>query len=136
MKTYNLNYEGYYVNKDDLPHYAGLYSVYVGTVDTKEEKVSLRELIYIGESGDIYERHHPHNKQAEFDAELRRGEILIYATAHHAEDRLRIQDALIYKVKPKLNGLSTQSFNHPDTEIFTSGKHKFIPSHIIIKKRI
>lgn len=134
MKTYNLNYEGYFVDKDDLPHYAGLYSVYTGSTDTTKREVYLRELIYIGESEDIYGRHHPHNKQVEFDAELRKGEILIYATAHHAEDRVRIQDALIYKVKPKLNGLATQSFNHPETELFVTGKHEFIPYHFKITK--
>lgn len=131
MKTYNLNYEGYFVDKDDLPHYAGLYSVYTGIYNTETDEVMLRELIYIGEAEDIYARHHPHNKQAEFDAELRRGEILIYATAHHAEDRVRIQDALIYRVQPKLNTQATKSFNHPDTIINVKGTHKFIPAKVV-----
>lgn len=131
MGLYFLRFDGYYLSKEKLPDYGGIYVVYTGIRDVKSKKIFLRKLIYVGEAKNIYERHQNDEKQEEFDAELNEGEFLIYATCKHATDRVRIQDAIIYRIKPKLNIVAKKSFNHPLTVLSISGCHKGIPNNII-----
>lgn len=130
MKTYNITFEGYFISKEDLPKYGGIYAVFVGKYNRLTDRVSIRELIYIGEAGNINDRHQNHEKQSDFDSELQKDEILIYAICNHAEDRVRIQDAIIYKIQPKLNTAATVSFNHPQTILNITGTI-YIPSKIV-----
>lgn len=130
MKTYNIEFEGYFISKDNLPVYGGIYAVYTGRYDVNTDKVYLRELIYVGEAENIYKRHHQHEKQEAFESELCNGEILIYATCNHPTDRVRIQDTIIYNVKPELNTIGVNEFNHPLTILQISGDSEYIPEHI------
>ena len=122
MKTYNLFFEGYRISKDSLPHESGVYFVYRGTYNKTTDKVHLSELIYIGQGEDIYKRHHPHEKQKEFESTLQDGEILIYSFTILTKDDLdRVECGLIYKRKPRLNDKCTCSFDYPETGFVLSG---------------
>lgn len=121
-KQINLVFKGYYISKDALPHYGGVYFVYRGIHNKITDKVELSELMYIGEAEDIYERHQTHERQNDFENRLQKGEIIIYSCAPVSnEDRKRAECGLIYKQQPPLNDKCTCSFDYPQTEFFLSG---------------
>jgi hypothetical protein len=134
MKVYKLKFEGYWA-RDFLPEYAGIYLVYTGTFDRVRQEYIPNRLIYIGEASNIRERHTHHEHQAQFDEQLNDGEILLYATCQSSNhrNRVRIQDALIYKIRPLLNQQAVAMFNHPDTFLLLSGEHYGIGNYILAR---
>ena len=126
MKTIELNFEGYWISKEVLPEYSGVYCVYraVPKLDSNGKRtVSLKELIYIGKAEDetIRERHQNHERQKDFEKELREGEVLRYATAEVTTDIDRIENGLVFKHQPRLNSDLRDHFNHPDTHFIIIG---------------
>ena len=126
MKTIKLNFEGYWTSKEVLPEYSGVYCVYraVPKLDSNGKRtVSLKELIYIGKAEDetIWERHLNHERQEDFEKELREGEVLRYATVEVTTDIDRVENGLVFKHKPRLNSELRDHFNHPDTHFTITG---------------
>lgn len=121
MKDVVLNLEGYWINKESLPKYRGIYFVYrasnVHFTALDGWTATLEELIYIGKADDqtILERHQNHEKQPLFDAALLEGEQLWYATINVDSDIDRVENGLIFKRQPRLNDKLKATFNHPDT---------------------
>ena len=123
MKTIELDFEGYWISKDVLPDYHGIYFVYrVSDVyDNPRGGLfgTIQELLYVGKADKqtIFERHQKHEKQAKFDNALLEGEVLWYLTAEVAlADIDRVENGLIFKRQPRLNDVLTESFKHPDTQ--------------------
>lgn len=123
MKTINLEVEGCWARKEDLPDYHGIYFVYrASNVRPNTNGVfsaTLEELIYIGKADKqtIKGRHRNHERQPDFDAALLDGESLWYLTAEVAlADIDRVENGLIFKRQPRLNDVLTESFKHPDTQ--------------------
>lgn len=121
MKTIELNFDGYWISKEHLPKYHGIYFVY-RAIPTKYDgdkiaEINVRELLYIGKADDqtIYERHQHHNRQADFDAALLEKEILCYLTAVNIEELDIVENGLIFKRQPRLNIQLKATFKHPDT---------------------
>ena len=58
MKTISLIFKGYWLetHKDSVPDASGVYCVYAGTYRAETNQVSLRELVYVGESSDVRDR--------------------------------------------------------------------------------
>ena len=58
MKTISLEFDGYWreVNKGGIPAESGIYGVYACTYNKDQSTVSLRELVYVGESSDVNSR--------------------------------------------------------------------------------
>ncbi len=137
-KEYDLNFEGYWRNKEVLPEYSGIYFVYRAVPhedpNTKKVTVTLKELIYIGQAENILERHKSHEKQTEFEQELKPGEELCYSTTEVTKNDLnRVENGLIYKRKPRLNDKGTQSFDHPRTTFILNGVFKdFSPNRFTL----
>lgn len=126
MKTIKLNFEGYWTRKEVLPEYSGVYCVYRAVPQKQLDgstKVTLKELIYIGKAEDetIRERHQNHERQVDFENELREGEVLCYATVEVTTDIDRIENGLVFKHKPRLNSELRDYFNHPDTHFTITG---------------
>ena len=121
MNTITLNIDGYWIDKEYLPKYHGIYFVYRASNVMKDARgnvsATLEELLYIGKADDqtIFERHQAHEKQAEFDNALLEGEVLWYATAEVNDEINRVENGLIFKRQPRLNGVLTESFKYPDT---------------------
>ena len=67
-KNYLLNFDGYWrdVNKDSLPAQSGIYAVYAATYDGIGKTVSLRRLLYIGESADVRSRVATHERRPDW----------------------------------------------------------------------
>lgn len=123
MKTINLEFEGCWARKEDLPDYMGIYFVYRASNVQPNEKggfsATLEELMYIGKADKqtIKQRHKNHEKQPQFDAALLDGEALWYLTAKVGIDIIdRVENGLIFKRQPRLNDVLTESFKHPDTQ--------------------
>ena len=96
-KSFSLEFAGYYrePNAGSLPSASGVYCVYACTYDPRDQTVSLRELMYIGESGDIRDRVANHDKHDAWKRRLRAGETLCFsAAAVSSSDRTRVEAAL------------------------------------------
>lgn len=118
IATYNLNITDYCYDKDNLPKYNGIYFVY------RAQKNQLVKLIYIGKADDqtIYQRHHPHEKQEQFDKQLQEGEKLCYLTVEIDRRSLDcIENGLIYYYKPSLNDELKDHYKHQDAKFILGG---------------
>ena len=109
-KTIPIKFEGYYreVNRESVPNKSGVYLVYrcVYEKDTKPKPtVTLKQLIYIGESEAVRDRiGEEHEKRECWEGKLETGEVLCFSFAPANEaDRERAEAALVYRKKPFCN---------------------------------
>lgn len=124
MKTMNLTFEGYWreVNKGSVPNKSGVYCVYASTYNASAGTVSLRKLLYVGESANVGDRISAHERLPDWKKRLKDGETLCYSFAPvESSDRHRAEAAVINKHKPPCNKEYKDSFPFPDTTINTSG---------------
>jgi len=138
MKIIELEFKGYRreVNKSGLPHRSGIYCVYSCVYNKSEQTVSIKELIYIGESHDMNERIATHDRLDDWKQQLNRGEVLCYSYAAVTKpNRERAEAALIYKHKPPLNENYVRSFPFEDTMVRLSGKMARLCGEFVVRKR-
>lgn len=125
MKHYNINFKGYRLDckKATLPHCSGIYMVYRCTCDSTRRKVSLKELIYIGQAEDLCERLNNHEKYPQFLETCKIGEEICYAYANISMDDLDIvENALVFVRKPRLNSELVDSFVHESASFLVEGR--------------
>lgn len=137
MKEISLNFKGYRRDekKDSLEERPGIYCVYRCLPSQNTNSVSLKELLYIGESDNICKRLENHNKYEDWRKHLKRGETLCYSRAFiSGDDRLRAEAALIYYHEPPENTEHIDHFGYPDTKIVLSGEIKFLENEFIVYK--
>ncbi|MFX1802068.1 GIY-YIG nuclease family protein [Paraburkholderia sp. A1RO-5] len=137
-QSYSIEFDGYYrePNKDGLPGKSGIYSVYRGIHNVEEKNVSLKELIYIGESVDINARVADHDRLEDWTARLREGEVLCYSYALVPTDhRVRVEAALIHKHKPPLNTEYVDAFPFDKTTISIQGKTRYLTESFSVLRR-
>ncbi len=139
MKNFTINVQGYYLDESrkNFPLSSGIYFVYRGIHDKERKRAILNELIYIGETDNLFQRHNEHDRRQDFLNTLGEGEVLFYCYAKTnctEKERKQIESALIYTILPSLNKKSTTSFDYPTTEVKVEGdRHAFVPSSIIMK---
>ncbi len=136
MKHFNITFDGSILDEDrsNLPAYPGIYLVYVGSISQDQKHVNCRDIIYIGKAEDIRRRHLAHERRSDFLAELREGEVLFYSYAKvEKEDLDRVENALIYSQKPKLNVEGKESFPYPATEIVSEGQCALLHKDIVLE---
>ena len=135
MKRIELNFRGYWmeVNKNGIPDASGIYCVYACTYNAITDKVSIRELIYVGESDNIWNRISNHERLADWKKRLRSNETLCYSFAGVSEnDRVRAEAAVIFHHKPPCNTEYRNSFPFDTTTVTTSGDHaKLDPTYTV-----
>lgn len=137
MTEFKLNIQGYY--RDEIrgrfPNVACVYFVYRGILNLEDKTCSLKELIYIGQTGDLNKRFSEHEKREDFLSLCEKGEMLFYTYAQIAGDenaRKRIEATLIYELQPQLNQQAMESFAYQETKIIVEGnRHAFVPACII-----
>lgn len=132
-----LNIMGYYrdLSRTVFPESSGIYFVYRGIYVPHLKTVTLTQLLYIGETGNLHERHNDHGRRNDFLNSLEDGEELFYSYAlvDNFSDRQRriAEAALIYELCPPLNEEHTTSFGYEETTINILGdRHAYIPSQI------
>ena len=143
-KTITLKFDGYWrdVNrggKYGVPNQSGIYLVYRCIKNVKPDgktTVTLKELIYIGEAGEVQDRtDEKHEKRKCWEGELKKGEEICFSFAPaNKADRERAESALIYKKKSICNDQGKDSFSYEQTTVNSSGKCEFIPETITVEK--
>jgi hypothetical protein len=93
-QIYSLDFDGGYWREatwGSLPAESGIYCIYAGTLNPKENRVSLRCLLYIGESKNVRTRvpENPKNRRDKWAQELERGEELWASSANISPDGAR-----------------------------------------------
>ena len=83
MSKFTINVQGYYLDESrkDFPLSSGIYFVYRGIHDIERNRAILNELIYIGETDNLRQRHNEHDRREDFLNTLGEGEVLFYCYA-------------------------------------------------------
>ncbi len=134
-KSYGLEFKGYWreVNVNSVPDNSGVYCVYACRRTT--EGVSIRLLIWIGESQTVRSRIKGHKKLPNWKAYLREGEVLCFNFAPvNTSDRPRVEAALIFRHKPPENEEYKNAFPFDKTNIKTKGKKAKLDSSFSVKR--
>lgn len=111
MGEYKLNFNGYWIESrmTEIPKTSGIYLVYRCIL--KEQGVKLEELLYIGQTKNLYERLHSHEKMDDFKHECKEKEDLCFSVAEvPLEDLNIVENALIFVEKPRLNDDDKERF--------------------------
>ncbi len=135
-KSYELDFDGYWreVNVDGVPDNSGVYCVYACR-RTREGKVSIRLLIWIGESQNVKSRIKEHEKLSDWKTHLEGGEELCFNFAPvNALDRPRAEAALIFHHKPPENEEYKNAFPFDKTNIRTKGKNRKLSSSFSVRR--
>lgn len=137
MKIYNLHFDGSWSDsiREELPEYSGVYLVYRGNFD--RGSFFCREILYIGQAENIRARHTTHEKRDQFLAELRPSEVIFYSCAPVAKADLdRVENALIYAMRPKLNEKLTETFPYDTTTIVSDGQCSLLSRQFTVEKSV
>lgn len=138
MKQIILEFNGYWreVNKSGVPVQSGVYCVYACTYNESSDTVTLRELMYIGESENVRTRLVNHEKLPKWKSRLDAGETLCYSFASIGTvDRVRVEAALINYHRPPCNTEYVNSFPYPTTSVTTSGRNYFLESEFTVHEK-
>lgn len=137
MKTIDLEFKGYYreAKKDSIAPVSGVYCVYSCVYNREEDTVSIKKLLYIGESDNVHDRIANHDRLDDWLDGLSSGQTLCYSYAKaSSDDRERAEAALIFKIQPPFNTEHMKEFIYEDTEIKTSGRKYLLPESFTVKK--
>ena len=134
MPTYLLHFEGSLSDNDRsfLPMYGGVYLVYRGVWSEKDKLFFCHEIIYIGKADCIKQRLLSHERRTDFLSACHPGEIIFYSFAKAYDiDVNRIEAALIYHTKPRLNESGKDTFLYNPTHIVSDGACALLDVDII-----
>lgn len=137
-KSYALNYDGYWrePNISGIPATSGIYTVYSCRHNTAEGTVSIKNLLYIGESANVKDRILRHEKWDEWRRYLKPGEELCFNFTSITLDRERVEAALIYEHKPPANHQYVSNFPYPQTSVSTSGRNVLLKPYFTVYKTL
>ncbi len=136
-----LGFNGFWrdAKRDGVPSHAGVYCVYRCTHDAAKKQVSLKQLLYIGQSANVHDRTADHEMREEcWNGHLQDGEILCYSTAPASPEatRLRAEAAMIYEHKPSCNTEYVDEYPYEEpTQIDLLGKADLLhaPSFVVVR---
>ena len=124
-QTFAIEFDGYWreTNKGGIPAKSGVYCVYSCVHNVSEKTVSIKKLIYIGESENVNDRIENHEKLPNWKKHLKSGEMLCYSFGGVAStNRVRCEAAMVFKHKPPENTEYVSSFPFDQTTMNLSGK--------------
>lgn len=113
MKEYSINFNGYWVEDkiSGIPETSGIYLVY--RCVCAEGGVTLKEILYIGQSKNLQDRINGHDKKVLFKRECKEDEIVCYSVAEVSPRDLDVvENALIFAQKPRLNDKYKERFEY------------------------
>ena len=131
MMKFNLLHEdGYYLdrNKQGLSKLPGIYIVYKCDNNSQDDTVDIKEILYIGETENIFERHNSSTPHEHYDDFVKHaggkdhicyGEILLPDVSE--EERQIIEAALIHMQQPPINKTNQEHYNKPASEVTING---------------
>lgn len=125
-KKYYVYFNGYRLEEkaEGLPDYSGIYMAYRCTYNKDIDKVSLKEIVYIGQTWNLAESILGHKDKKDLHNVCESGETICYAYAFVSlRDIDIVENALVYAQKPRLNTNSglKNSFNYRPTTFEVEG---------------
>jgi hypothetical protein len=136
-QSYSIEFDGYWrePNKGSIPAKSGIYCVFSCVYNSEKNAVSLKKLIYIGESENVNERIANHEKLSDWQKHVKQGEVLCYSFgAVPTTDRVRCEAAMIFKHKPPVNTEYISEFPFDQTTITLTGKTTLLQSFFIVQR--
>lgn len=136
-QTYNMIFDGYWREKNigGIPAKSGIYCVYACVFNESEKTVSIKNLIYIGESENVNDRIVNHEKFSEWKKYLRPTETLCFNFGEvPSNSRIRCEAAMIFKHKPPVNTEYKLAFPFDKTNIKINGKITQLISNFTVKR--
>jgi len=124
LKTYNITFKGYRLedNVSGIPEYSGIYMAYKCIYSPDTDKVSLSELVYIGQAENLRTRLMNHKNQNDLHVGCRGNETICYAYASVSLNDLDIvENALIFAQKPRLNENLKDNYNYESASFEIEG---------------
>jgi len=137
IQTFTIELDGYWrePNKSSIPSKSGVYCVYSCVYNANEKTVSIKKLIYIGESEDVNDRISDHEKLPDWKKHLKTGEVLCYSFGGVATiSRTRCEAAMIFKQKPPENTEYVSSFPFDQTTMNLSGETALISASFTVNR--
>lgn len=136
-QTYALEFDGYWREPamGSIPDKSGIYCVFSCAHNQTEKTLSLKKLIYIGESGDVKSRLANHEKLDDWKKHVKQGEVLCFSFAPApAASRVRCEAAMIFKHEPPVNTEYTEAFPHDKTIISITGKTALMKTNFTVQR--
>jgi len=136
-KTFNQKFNGYLRESKIslLPAKSGVYGVYSCIYTGRNNKVNLKELLYIGKADDLNGRIKNHEDWDDWDNELQKWEQICFCyTLVEDTDNERVEAALINSNQPKLNKEYIDSFPFDETIVNCFGNHEYINKKNIVPR--
>jgi len=109
--------------------------VYTCKYNALEKTVSIRRLVYIGESENVNKRIDGHEKWTKWRQYLQSGEILCFNFTPISIDRVRAEAAMIHHHKPPVNTEYINSFPYDATSMQTSGRNVLLSSSFMVYRK-
>jgi hypothetical protein len=135
-QTYELEFDGYWREPavEGIPNKSGIYCVFSCVHNQAEKKVSLKKLIYIGESDDVRFRLANHEKLADWKKHVKQGEVLCFSFAPvPPTSRVRCEAAMIFKHEPPVNTEYSEAFPYDKTTISIAGKTTLLNTRFTVQ---
>ena len=124
IKTYNVTFKGYRLENDadGLPEYSGIYIAYRCKYNKDTNKVSLTELVYIGQAENLKKRILSHKSSGDLNSSCLDEETICYSYASVSLNDLNIVgNALIFAQEPSLNTQQKTEYNHEAASFVIEG---------------
>ena len=118
-----INFFGHWheQNRLTIPEQPGIFCVHAGIHNQEAKTISVRKLIYIGESDNVCQRITRHERHQEWLKHLKKGETLCFSFAPVEYHRAQVTTALIFGHKPPENIEHLCPFPFQQTNIRLTG---------------
>ena len=144
-KTIALWFQGNWreENAGHVPKRSGIYVVYECSLNAPPQTVALslpktvtlRQIIYVGEAGDVNDRVAKHEKWPKWRQYCGKGnEICFSFAAVNGPDRARGEAALIYRHQPPANDQYKDTFPFDETTMFLEGETGLLESIFVVER--
>ncbi len=139
-KQFKLTFDGYWKDKGitKVPDKSGIYCIYAGSLDVlnQKSKLTIRKLLYIGDTDNASLTVNEHEKTGEFRKYLGDRQALCYSFAPlDKEFRERVKTALIFTNNPVGNLNLVKSFEFDKTKIICDGQVSLMKKEIVVEKK-
>ncbi|MFZ2726508.1 MAG: hypothetical protein WAX77_09680 [Methylococcaceae bacterium] len=137
-QSYDIEFEGYWrePNKGSLPAKSGIYCVFSCIHNEPEKTVSLKKLIYIGESSNVNSRVANHEKLNDWKKHIAKGEVLCFSFGEvSSTNRVRCEAAMIFKHEPPVNTEYTEAFPYDKTTISLTGQTILLKTKFTVQRK-
>lgn len=131
QKNITLTFDGYWreQKQGSVPPSSGVYCVYTATYNQMQNTVTLHNLVYIGEAGNVQQRLANHERRNDWARHLGWGQELCFSFAPvQTADRVQCEAALINQHKPPANTEYVDVFPYDPTTITISGRAEMLQS--------